>query len=108
VKQRESVMMLCGDDDIAHPRIPRQRHPLVGVKEKRVERLRQAVIGSVRNAEVGLRPLPDMRHALPRPFPGGQGIKPPMDHQAELRGFKPFSGCQINHPFMGMIKSLLI
>ncbi len=81
---REAVVMLAGDDDVLHAGVLGHLHPLLGIELHRIELRGQLLVLLDRDLGPVHDPLADAGDLLALPFPGGNGIQPPVDEQAEL------------------------
>ena len=83
---REAVVVLRGDDEVLHPRVPRPLHPVHRIEQHRVERLRERRVLPVRNAVAVHDPLAVGMEARPAlPFAAEERVEPPVRHHPELR-----------------------
>ena len=73
VEQAEAVVVLGGEDGVLHPGPLGRRHPRAHITVPGVELGHEGVVSPVGNALHAAHPLP----------PGGDGVQPPMQKQAE-------------------------
>ena len=73
VEQAEAVMVLGGEDGVLHPRPLGRRHPLPHVAVPGVKFCHEGVVLPVGDSLHAAHPLP----------PGGDGVQPPVEKQAE-------------------------
>ena len=77
----KAVVVLGGDDDIFHPGVLGEAHPLFGVEPHGVELARELLVLGYRHLGFFEKPLAVIGLAVP--LAGGHGINPPMDEQPE-------------------------
>ena len=97
--ETKSVVVLAGDDDVLHPRVLRDHHPLHGIEVDRVELLleRHVVVG------VNLHRVEDPLCATSSPtfpVPAGDRVETPVDEETET-GFPP-----PRHPGVVLVRRL--
>ena len=96
-EDREPVVVLGGDDQVAHPRLHRQLHPGAGVEAHRVEALGERGVPLARDALAKHDPLADSRHLLALPDAGGDGVQAPVDEHPEARLAPPGQSRVVHH-----------
>jgi hypothetical protein len=85
VKKAETVVVFCGDGDLAHPCFLRQLNPFVGIEFGRVELVDKLLVFVNGNLGVVHDPLSDARDSFAFPFTSGDCVESPVDEHAELR-----------------------
>src|SRR6267142_1558156 len=86
----EAIVMFGSDDEILHPGILCDLHPLFGVKFDGVELPRQGFIlrhGDLRSIHY---PFAETWNELPFPLPRRNRIESPVNEHSETRFTKPF------------------
>ncbi len=81
----EPVVVLGGDDQVAHPRLHRQLHPRARVEAHGVETLGERRVRLPRDAPAEHDPLADARHLLALPHACRDGVQAPVDEHPEAR-----------------------
>src|SRR5947209_10885502 len=81
----EAVVVLRSDDDVLHPCVMIEAHPLVRVEFYRIKLLRKLFVLRYGNPRVIHYPLAKARNGFTFPLTGRHRVESPMNHHPETR-----------------------